>query len=101
MTLEDFNAILPDIAFIMGILAAAWGAWRRMEKHQQDSNIRAVRIEDRLERIEKQFGPNGGGIRQAINEIAEKLGKIEERQIGIGEKVAKLEGEFNQHMKEG
>jgi archaellum component FlaC len=101
MTLKEFNLILPDIAFIMGVFAAAWGAWRRMEKHQNDSNVRAIRIEDRLERIEKQFGPNGGGIRQAINEIANKLNKIEERQIGIGEKVAKLEGEFEQHTKEG
>jgi archaellum component FlaC len=100
MTLKEFNLILPDIAFILGLTATAWGAWRKIEKHQTDNSVRAIRMEDRLDRIEKQFGPNGNGIRQAINDIATKLNKIEERQIGIGEKVSKLEGEFEQHMKE-
>ena len=100
MTLQSFNSMLPITGFVLGVLGAAWGAWRKIEKHQIDNSVRAIRMEDRLDRIEKQFGPNGGGIRQAVNEIAAKLNKMEERQIGIGEKVSKLEGEFEQHMKE-
>jgi hypothetical protein len=100
MTLQSFNSLLPITGFVVGILGAVWGAWRKIEKHQIDNSVRAIRMEDRLGRIEKQFGPNGGGIRQAVNEIAAKLNKIEERQIEIGEKVAKLDGEFEQHMKE-
>ena len=100
MTLQVFNSMLPITAFILGIFGAAWGSWRKIEKHQTDNSVRAIRMEDRLDRIEKQFGPNGGGLRQAVNDIATKLNKIEERQIGIGEKVSKLEGEFEQHMKE-
>jgi len=100
MTLKEFNLIMPEIIFVMGLLATAWGYWRKIEKHQTDNSVRAIRMEDRLDRIEKQFGPNGGGLRQAVNDIAAKLNKIEERQIQIGEKVAKLDGEFEQHMKE-
>jgi archaellum component FlaC len=101
MILESINSFLPLAGFTLGLLATAWGSWRKIEKHQIDNSVRAIRMEDRLDRIERQFGPNGGGLRQAINEIAEKLNKIEERQITIGEKVAKLEGEFEQHTKEG
>jgi len=100
MTLKEFNLFMPEIIFIAGLVAAAWGSWRKIEKHQIDTSVRAIRMEDRLDRIEKQFGPNGGGIRQAVNEIAAKLDKMEARQITIGDKVVKLEGEFEQHMKE-
>jgi hypothetical protein len=100
MTIQTFNSLLPFTGFIIGILGAAWGSWRKIEKHQIDTSVRAIRMEDRLDRIEKQFGPNGGGIRQAVNEIAAKLDKMESRQIAIGDKVVKLEGEFEQHMKE-
>jgi len=100
MTLKEFNLIMPEVVFVAGLLATAWGAWRKIEKHQIDNSVRAIRMEDRLDRIEKQFGPNGGGIRQAVNEISAKLDKMESRQIAIGDKVVKLEGEFEQHMKE-
>lgn len=100
MTLREFNLFLPSVALVLSFCASAWGVWRKIEKHQFDNSVRAIRMEDRLDRIEKQFGPNGGGIRQAVNDIAAKLTKMEERQITIGEKVSKLEGEFEQHMKE-
>ena len=100
MTLREFNLFLPSFALIASFCASVWGVWRKIEKHQTDNSVRAIRMEDRLDRIEKQFGPNGGGIRQAVNEIAAKLDKMEARQIIIGDKVVKLEGEFDQHMKE-
>jgi archaellum component FlaC len=101
MNSDNLRTFLAFAPYVLGFFASAWGIWRRIEKHQHDTHVRAIRMEDRLDRIEKQFGPNGGGIRQAVNEIAAKLTKIEERQIDIGEKVSKLEGEFEQHMKEG
>jgi DNA anti-recombination protein RmuC len=97
----SFNNYFSVFLFVTGLIAGLWGAWRKMEKHQIETSIRAVRMEDRLGRIEQQFGPNGGGLRQAVNEISIKLNKIEERQINIGEKVAKLQGEFEQHTLEG
>jgi hypothetical protein len=45
-----------------------------------------------------QFGPNGGGLRQAVNEMSNKIDKIEQRQIDIGDKLAHLQGEFDNHI---
>jgi hypothetical protein len=75
MTLREFNLFLPSFALIVSFCASVWGVWRKIEKHQTDNSVRAIRMEDRLDRIEKQFGPNGGGIRQAVNEIAALVGE--------------------------
>lgn len=47
--------------------------------------------------------PNGGSsIHDKINkEVVPMLKELREAQINIGEKVAKLEGRFEQHMEEG
>lgn len=47
--------------------------------------------------------PNGGSsIHDKINkEVIPMLKELRKEQIGIGEKVAKLEGRFEQHVDEG
>lgn len=97
--------ISPDIAnfatfasFILAVLAGGAGIWRHIEKRQNDFELHQHRIADKLDVITAQFGPNGGGLRQAVNEMSRKIDKIEERQIAIGDKVARLQGEFDQHM---
>ena len=99
--------ISPDIAnfatlasFLFTILAGGVGIWRHIEKRQHSFEVHQHRISDKLDAIVVQFGPNGGGLRQAVNEMSKKIDKIEERQIVIGDKVAHLQGEFDQHMEE-
>jgi phage-related protein len=47
--------------------------------------------------------PNGGSsIHDKINkEVIPMLKELRKEQVGIGEKVAKLEGRFEQHVDEG
>ena len=97
--------ISPDIAnfatlasFILAVLAGGAGIWRHIEKRQHSFEVQQHRIADKLDAMLAQFGPNGGGLRQAVNEMSRKIDKIEERQIIIGDKVAHLQGEFDQHV---
>ena len=93
---------LPDLATtvsgIFAVLAGIAGIWRHIEKRQNQFELAQQHIADKLDFIQAQFGPNGGGIRQAVNEMSKKIDKIEERQITIGDKIARLEGEFTQHL---
>lgn len=93
---------LPDLATtvsgIFAVLAGIAGIWRHIEKRQNQFELAQQHITDKLDFIQAQFGPNGGGIRQAVNEMASKIDKLQERQITIGDKIARLEGEFTQHL---
>lgn len=95
---------IPDwattISGIFAVIAGVAGIWRHIEKRQNTFELHQQRISDKLDHIHSQFGPNGGGLRQAVNEMSRKIDKIEERQIVIGDKVAKLQGEFDQHIVE-
>jgi hypothetical protein len=59
-----------------------------------------LRLNDKLEFIEKQFGPNGGGLRQAVNELTDKVDHIQNRQEELGDKLHELSGKFEQHDKQ-
>jgi hypothetical protein len=99
MTSLPVAANLAQVASLaFPIIAGGWGLWRAMEKKQADQNTMLLRLSDKLDFIHGQFGPNGGGLRQAVNEMSSKIDKIEERQITVVEKVARLEGEFEQHL---
>jgi hypothetical protein len=80
------------------VFAGGWGLWRTMEKKQADQNTMLLRLSDKLDFIQGQFGQNGGGLRQAVNEMSSKIDRLEERQITVVEKVAHLQGEFEQHL---
>ena len=79
---------------------AIYGVWRKIDKRQSKFEIDLMRVGDKLDFIISQFGPNGGGLRQAVNELTEKVCHIEDRQIQIGDKVARLDGKFEQHIVE-
>jgi len=79
---------------------AIYGVWRKIDKRQSKFEIDLVRVSEKLDLIIRQFGPNGGGLRQAVNELTEKVCHIEDRQIQIGDKVARLDGKFEQHIVE-
>ena len=85
---------------IIPLIGGVWATYRRIDKKQMEHQMFLNRVSDKLDFIQAQFGPNGGGIRQAVNEMSKKIDKIEERQIVIGEKVARLQGEFEQHIEE-
>ena len=79
---------------------AIYGVWRKIDKRQSKFELDLVRVSDKLDFIVRQFGNNGGGLRQAVNELTDKVCQIESRQITIGDKVARLEGKFEQHIVE-
>lgn len=83
---------------IIPLIGGVWATYRRIDKKQMDHQMFLQRVSDKLDFIQNQFGPNGGGLRQAVNDMSKKIDKIEERQITIGEKVARLQGEFEQHV---
>jgi len=98
MNLSDTSSLVSIVSFFAAILAGAFGIWRRIESRQNEFQSQQLRISDRLNFIAAQFGPNGGGLRQAVNEMSNKVDKIEERQIVITEKLAHLQGEFDNHI---
>ena len=77
-----------------------YGIWRRIDKRQTESQIQTIRMNDKLDRIENQFGPNGGGIREAVNTMSAKIDKIETRVNHIDTKLANVAGKFDQHIVE-
>ena len=79
---------------------ALWTFLRHMEKKQDKQNTESLLMNQRLERIEEQFGPNGGGLREAVNTIGRDIKKIDERTVRIGQEVAELRGRFTQHIEE-
>lgn len=78
----------------------AYGVYRRLDKRQQKFELDLVRVTEKLDFIVRQFGNNGGGLRQAVNELTDKVCQMEQRQISIGDKVARLDGKFEQHIVE-
>ena len=98
MNLSDTSSLATIVSFFAAILAGAFGIWRRIESRQNEFQLSQVRISDKLDSIVMQFGPNGGGLRQAVNEMSAKIDKIEQRQIIIGDKLAHLQGEFDNHI---
>jgi len=98
MNLSDTSSLVSIVSFFVAILAGGFGIWRRIETRQNEFQSQQLRISDRLNFIAAQFGPNGGGLRQAVNEMSIKIDKIEQRQIDIGDKLAHLQGEFDNHI---
>jgi len=93
-----------DLAVISSVVAAflssAYALWKKIDHRQMAEEVEYAIMKEKLENINKQFGPNGGGLREAVNNIADKIDKIEERVYDISEEVAKLSGEFHQHIVE-
>jgi archaellum component FlaC len=106
--MSDLNTV-ATIAQIVSVVSPAlfgvYAIWRRIDKRQTESHIDTLRMSDKLDYIEQQFkvqfGGNGGGMREAINNIATKQDKIEGRVDTIAEDMANLRGKFDQHIKEG
>ena len=42
-----------------------------------------------------QFGPNGGGLREAVNNLTVTVASISDKVVKIGEDLARLSGEVH------
>jgi hypothetical protein len=94
-------ASVAQISSVIGaLLVGLWGIWRKIDKHQSHSDQRAALLEQRLDSIQAQFGPNGGGLREAVNRISDAVSKIDTKLDTVTQDVAMLTGEFHQHIRE-
>lgn len=82
-----------------GVLFGLWKIWRKIDVHQANSAARSDVMESRLDRIEKQFGPNGGGLREAVNRISDAIHHIDTKLDTVSNDVAQLKGEFKEHVR--
>jgi hypothetical protein len=98
--LDTVSSAAQLFALMVTALVGLYGIWRRIDKRQTEAQIQTIRINDKLDRIELQFGPNGGGIREAVNTMSSKVDKIETRVNTIDVKLASLGGKFDQHITE-
>ena len=96
--LNTVASIATISSFVVPTVAGIYAVWRRVDKRQTEAQIQTIRINDKLDRIEMQFGPNGGGLREAVNTMSSKVDKIENRVNTIDVKLAGLNGKFDQHI---
>lgn len=101
LDLNTVSGIVQVGSVIITGFVGVFQMWRKIDKRQQSLESSSVRLEDRLERIEHQFGPNGGGLREAVNNMSQTILKIDERMTKMGDEVANLSGKFQQHIVEG
>jgi len=96
MTLDNISSIVQIAGVLIIIPSAMWKGWRLMEKKLVSLDKSIAIMDERTDRIEQQFGPNGGGLREAVNTQGRLLEKIDTRTIGTVEDLAMLKGRFEQ-----
>jgi archaellum component FlaC len=99
-SVDNAASVVQIVSFASTILIGSYAVWRKIDKRQTQALIETIRINDKLDRIENQFGPNGGGIREAVNTMSRKVDGIDARVTKIGNDVANLSGKFEQHIVE-
>lgn len=100
MDLNVIGTVAQIASVATALVASFYGIWRKIDIKQERLEVSTARLEGKLERIEQQFGPNGGGLREAVNTMSRTVLKIEDRVTKIGDDVARLSGEFHQHTLE-
>lgn len=100
MGVQYWASVAQIASIVGGMLFALWKIWRKIDVHQANSAARSNILEVRLDRIESQFGPNGGGLREAVNRISYDINSMDKKLDGVSREVSELKGEFRQHVKE-
>jgi hypothetical protein len=100
MNLDVLSNLAQIASVAIALVASFYGIWRKIDIKQERLEVSTARLESKLEGIEQQFGPNGGGLREAVNTMSRNVLKIEDRVTKIGDDVARLSGEFHQHTLE-
>lgn len=99
MGVEYWASVAQISSVVGGVLFALWKIWRKIDQHQASSSARSDILEVRLERIESQFGPNGGGLREAVNHISNNLKHMDAKLDNVSNDLAQLKGEFKEHVR--
>jgi hypothetical protein len=99
MGVEYWASVAQISSVVGGVLFALWKIWRKIDQHQVSSSARSDILEVRLERIESQFGPNGGGLREAVNHISNNLKHMDAKLDNVSNDLAQLKGEFKEHVR--
>lgn len=95
MQLDTAASIATITSALIPIFVGLY-AMTRMYKHREaETAERILSLQHQLERIEKQFGPNGGGLREAVNKINERVCAIDEKVQMLHIEHAKLAGKFS------
>jgi len=99
MAIQYVASFVQITSVIGGMLFALWRIWRKLDQHQSNSAARSDVMEVRLDRIESQFGPNGGGLREAVNHISNNLQKMDAKLDNVSNDLSQLKGEFKEHVR--
>jgi archaellum component FlaC len=99
MGIEYWASVAQISSVIGGMLFALWKIWRKIDQHQANSAARSDVLEVRLDRIESQFGPNGGGLREAVNRISNNLQNMDAKLDNVSNDLSQLKGEFKEHVR--
>lgn len=99
MGVEYWASVAQVASVLGGMLFALWKIWRKIDQHQANSSARSDVMEVRLERIESQFGPNGGGLREAVNRISNNLQNMDAKLDNVSNDLSQLKGEFKEHVR--
>jgi len=75
-----------------------YGIWRRIDKRQHSFDIEQAVMMQKIDYITNQFGPNGGGLRQAVNDMSRKIDSIDARVNVIATDLSETSGRFDQHI---
>lgn len=100
MDLSTWANVAQISSVVGGVIIGFWRIWRKIDQHQAKTDVRAAVVDERLDRIEKQFGPNGGGLREAVNRIGDAITRMDTKLDTVSVEVAQLKGEFKQHIRE-
>lgn len=96
MTLNELKSIAEIVVLLIGIpttLIRGWRSWdKRLSRLESDLRL----MIEKTNRIENQFGPNGGGLREAVNIQGKLLERVDERTIETANDVSVLKGRLDQ-----
>lgn len=98
MSVDVVANVVQIASVVTAFLLSAYGVWRRIDKRQQDSEVKQALLMQKIDYITNQFGPNGGGLRQAVNEMSQKIDRIDARVNTIAEDLSEVSGRFDQHI---
>ena len=94
-------ASIAQISSVVGaVFLGLWKIWRKIDTHQNNSEQRSALMEQRLDLIQAQFGPNGGGLREAVNRISDSLHRMDSKLDSVSNDLAQLKGEFKEHVRD-
>jgi hypothetical protein len=99
MAIQYVASFVQITSVVGGMLFALWRIWRKLDQHQSNSAARSDVMEVRLDRIEFQFGPNGGGLREAVNHISNNLQHMDAKLDKVSNDLSQLKGEFKEHVR--